>query len=292
MDIKGCDEVARTVRLADGSDMPLLGMGTWHMGEESSCERSEIASLEEGLARGVRLVDTAELYADGGAERLVGAALRDVPRHSVYVVSKVVPSHADEDHMRASCQASLARLGLDYLDLYLLHWPGSVPLRETVGCMEALRREGLIRRWGVSNFDVDDMRRLWDTPGGDACVVNQVLYHLDSRGVEVELQPWMRRHGVTMMAYCPLAQGGRLSYGILGDPVVGDVARHHNATPAQILLAWVMRDGQTVAIPKASTVEHARQNADAPHIALTAEDLDILDARFLAPRSKPPLDWL
>lgn len=292
MNTNGCGEAARTVRLADGSSMPLLGMGTWHMGEDPSREKTEISALREGLAQGVRLIDTAELYGDGDTERLVGMALQDVPRDSVYVVSKVMPSHAGYDHMRDSCKASLARLGLDYVDLYLLHWPGSVPLRETVSCMEALRSEGLIRRWGVSNFDVDDMQRLWDTPGGDACVVNQVLYHLDSRGVEVELQPWMQQHGVTMMAYCPLAQGGRLAYGLMDNPTLHAVARRHNATPAQIMLAWVMRDGKTVAIPKASTPEHARQNAEAARIVLTAEDLDVLNAQFPAPRSKPPLDWL
>ena len=292
MNTNECGETARTVRLADGSDMPLLGMGTWHMGEDKSREQTEISALREGLAQGVRLIDTAELYGDGDTERLVGMALQGVPRDSVYVVSKVMPSHAGYDHMRDSCKASLARLGLDYLDLYLLHWPGSVPLHETVECMEALRSEGLIRRWGVSNFDVDDMQRLWDTSGGDACVVNQVLYHLDSRGVEVELQPWMRRPGVTMMAYCPLAQGGRLASGLMNEPTLNAVAKRHNATPAQILLAWVMRDGKTVAIPKASTPEHARQNAEAARIVLTAEDLDALNAQFPAPRSKPPLDWL
>ena len=285
-------KIAGTVRLADGSDMPLLGMGTWHMGENASRGRTEISALREGLAQGVRMIDTAELYADGDTERLVGEALRGVPRDSVYVVSKVVPAHAGYSHMRESCEASLARLGLGYLDLYLLHWPGSVPLRETVECMETLKRDGLIRRWGVSNFDVADMRKLWDTPGGDACVVNQVLYHLESRGVEVELKPWMQRHGVAMMAYCPLAQGGRLAYGLMNEPTLNAVAKRHNATPAQILLAWVMRDGETVAIPKASTPGHMRQNVEAARIALTAEDLDALNAQFPAPRAKPPLDWL
>lgn len=283
-----------TVPLKDGSVMPTLGMGTWHMGEDPSKRDSEIAALREGLALGVRLIDTAELYGDGSTETLVGEALRgaNVDRKDLFVVSKVMPSHAGRRHMRESCKASLRRLGLDYLDLYLLHWPGAVPLSETVGCMEALRSEGLIRRWGVSNFDVADMEQLWRTPGGDACVTDQVLYHLDSRGVEVALRPWLDAHGVSMMAYCPIAQGGRLAYGLADNPAVREVARRHGATPMQVLLAWTMRDRSTVAIPKAGTPEHQRENVEAASMVLTGDDLALLDDAFPAPASKPPLDWL
>ncbi|NMN00668.1 aldo/keto reductase [Bifidobacterium sp. DSM 109958] len=286
----------RTVTLRDGGAMPLFGMGTWHMAEDPSRHDAEVAALREGLALGARLIDTAELYADGGAETLVGEALRgaepSIRREDLFVVSKVMPSHAGRTHMRESCEASLERLGTDYLDLYLLHWPGSVPLRETVACMEALRSDGLIRRWGVSNFDVADMEALWRVPGGDACAVNQVLYHIESRGTEVALRPWMDAHGVAMMAYCPIAQGGRLAYGVLDDPTVRGVARRHGVTPAQVLLAWAMRDGRTVAIPKAGTVEHMRLNVAASRLELDTRDLAELDARFPAPRVKPPLDWL
>lgn len=288
------DASRRVVTLRDGGEMPLFGMGTWHMAEDPGRRESEIAALREGLRLGARLIDTAELYADGAAEELVGEALRgaDVARDDLFVVSKVMPSHAGRGHMRASCEASIERLGVDYLDLYLLHWPGAVPLEETVACMESLVRDGLIRRWGVSNFDVADMEELWRVPGGDACAVNQVLYHLESRGVEVALRPWMDAHGVAMMAYCPLAQGGRLAYGVMDDAVVLEAARRHGATPAQILLAWAMRDGRTVVIPKAGTPEHMRLNVAASRITLTAQELADLDARFPAPRVKPPLDWL
>lgn len=282
----------RTVRLRDGSTMPMLGMGTWHMAEDPDVRDEEIAALREGLDLGVALIDTAELYGDGAAETLVGEAIRGRDRDDLYLVSKVVPSHAGRDGMRTSCEASLQRLGTDHLDLYLLHWPGAVPLEETVACMEELRRDGLIRRWGVSNFDVDDMERLWQVPGGDTCMVNQVLYHMESRGVEVSLKPWMREHGVTMMAYSPLAQGGRFAYGLRDDPTLGAVAREHQATVFQVMIAWAMRDGRTVAIPKTGNREHMRLNVEAADIALTPDDLAALDRRFPAPATKPPLDWL
>lgn len=272
--------------------MPVLGMGTWHMAENPALRDSEIAAIREGLDLGLTLIDTAELYADGATETLVGEAIRGVDRDRLFIVSKVMPSHAGRSHMRKSCEASLKRLGVDHLDLYLLHWPGSVPLAETVACMESLRADGLIRQWGVSNFDVDDMEQLWRVPGGDACVANQVLYHLESRGVELALKPWMDAHNVAMMAYCPLAQGGRLAYGLMNDGTLGEIARRHHATPAQILLAWVMRDGRTVAIPKAGTPEHMRLNVEAVGIELTPSDLAALDRRFPAPSVKPPLDWL
>ena len=280
------------VAFPDGSSVPAIGMGTWHMGEDPTRRGAEVEALVAGFEAGSTLIDTAEMYGDGAAESVVGDALRLLPRERVFLVSKVLPENAGCDRIFDSCRASLKRLGTDYLDLYLLHWRGAVPLMETVDCLEQLVEQGLIRRWGVSNFDVADMEELWRVPGGDACAVNQVLYHLESRGVEVALRPWMDAHGVTMMAYCPLAQGGRLAYGVMDDAVVLETARRHGATPAQILLAWAMRDGRTVAIPKAGTPEHMRLNAAASRIVLTTQELDDLDARFPAPRVKPPLDWL
>lgn len=312
------------VTLPDGTRVSALGAGTWHMGEEPARRVEELDALGESLRCGVRLIDTAEMYGDGAAEELVGEALRDangnVRRDELFVVSKVLPTNAGRGRIRASLSESLERLGLDYLDLYLLHWRGDVPLAETIECMEELRSAGLIRRWGVSNFDMEDMDELMaaqrDVLGNGvvgvyrsaidgtddtadsaeahtaACATNQVLYHLGSRGVEVALKPWMTARRMPMMAYCPLAQGGTLTHGLMDSPAVTDVAKRHDATPAQVLLAWAMRDGMTIAIPKASTVEHARQNARAAALCLDADDLAQLDAAFPAPRQRVPLDWL
>lgn len=286
----------RNVMLPDGMSVPALGMGTWHMGESGARHGKELEALLASLECGVRLIDTAEMYGDGASERLIGEALRkagsDVPRSELFIVSKVLPTNAGRDRMRASLEASLSRLGIDYLDLYLLHWRGPVPLEETVECMERLRAEGLIRHWGVSNFDVEDMDELMAAPAGDDCATDQVLYHLGSRGVEIALKPWMARHRMPMMAYCPLAQGGTLTQGLLEAPAVTAVARRHGASAAQVLLAWVMRDGATIAIPKASEPKHARENAAAASMELTATDLAALDAAFPAPREREPLDWL
>ena len=287
----------RTVRLSDGSSVPALGQGTWHLGERPGHEAEERAALVAGLEAGATLIDTAEMYGEGAAEALVGRALVDaagsgISREQVTLVSKVYPWNAGGSRLRQSCEASLRRLGTDYLDLYLLHWPGDVPLEETVAGMEALRARGLIRRWGVSNFDVDHMRALWRVPGGQACAVNQVLYHVASRGVEFDLLPWMRAHGVAAMAYCPLAEAGALSGGILDDPLLAEIARAHGegATPAQVLLAFVLRDGATVAIPKAARADHARENAAAAGLVLTEAELAALDDAWPAPSFAMPLD--
>ena len=282
------------VTLPDGTSMPALGAGTWRMGEDPARLEREQAALAESIACGVRLIDTAEMYADGGAERVVGGMLADcgVPRGDLFLVGKVLPGNAGKDAMRRSLEASLTRLGVDYLDLYLLHWRGTVPLAETVAAFRGLRDEGLIRRWGVSNLDVPDMEELMEVPGGGECATDQVLYHLGSRGIEVALQPWLDARGIPVMAYSPLAQGGTLTGGLFDDPAVRAVAARHGATPAQALLAWVMRDGATVAIPMASSPEHARLNAEAARLTLDAEDLDRLDRAFPRPAGHPPLDWL
>lgn len=295
----------REVNLPDGTRLPALGVGTWHMGEDRARRGAELDALGESLRRGVRLIDTAEMYGDGAAENLVGQALRaaggDVWRDGLFVVDKALPSNAGRGRLRGSLMASLDRLGLERIDLYLLHWRGDVPLTETIEGMEALRADGLIRHWGVSNFDVEDMTDLMTATatvgiGGNAsgcgCATNQVLYHLGSRGVEVALKPWMEARHMPMMAYCPLAQGGTLAHGLLESPAVAAVAGRHGATAAQVLLAWAMRDGQTIVIPKAATVEHARQNAAAADLRLDAEDLASLDEAFPAPRERVPLDWL
>lgn len=269
--------------------LPAIGQGTWYMGEQPTLRGKEVAALKAGIDLGLRLIDTAEMYADGGAERVVGEAIRG-RRDEVFLVSKVYPWNAGGDKAIAACEASLQRLGTDRLDLYLLHWRGSFSFAETVAAMETLIAQGKILRWGVSNLDAEDMQALWQTPGGEACATNQVLYHLASRGIEYDLLPWCRQHNLPVMAYCPLAQAGKLRSGLMQSPVVQAIARALDATPAQVLLAWVISREGVMAIPKAATVEHVAQNAAALRLTLTQEMLEALDRAFPAPGRKTPLD--
>ena len=278
------------LRLANGDRMPRLGMGTWHLGEGRRPASQEIAALRAGLDAGIRLIDTAEMYADGQAESLVGRAITGYDRSQLFLVSKVYPHNAGRNRLRRSLEASLSRLGTDYLDLYLLHWRGSVPLAETVECLEQAKTEGLIRNWGVSNFDTNDMRELFATPHGDACAVNQDLYHLGSRGVEFDLLPWMDEHRIPLMAYCPLAQAGTLRNGLVSDATVCRIAAAHNVSPMLILLAFVLRRDDTIAIPCSGSVEHTLANATVWNVDLTADEIASLDDAFPAPTSKEPLD--
>ncbi|MDI5933709.1 aldo/keto reductase [Halomonas kalidii] len=274
-------------------DLPAIGQGTWYMGEGLAPRRDEVRALQQGLELGLTLIDTAEMYADGGAEEVVGEALAG-RRDDAFLVSKVYPWNAGRDSAIAACERSLSRLATDHLDLYLLHWPGSIPLEETLEAFERLREAGKIRRFGVSNFDVDEMEALAGVPGGGDCAVNQVLYHLGSRGIEHALRPWQREHGIPTMAYCPLAQAGGLRRELLTHPEVLDVAAGLGVTPAQLLLAWAIRpvDGRrdVIAIPKAVQREHVTQNAAALTIALDDAALTRLDAAFPAPKRKVPLD--
>ncbi|TPF92660.1 aldo/keto reductase [Bifidobacterium sp. UTBIF-78] len=279
-----------TVTLHDGTTMPRLGMGTWHLAEGRRPERQEIAALQAGLDAGITLIDTAEMYADGRAESLVGRAIAGRNRSQLFLVSKVYPHNAGRRHLRRSLEASLKRLGTDYLDMYLLHWRGSVPLAETVECMEQAKADGLIRNWGVSNFDTDDMRELFGVPGGDRCAVNQDLYHLGSRGVEFDLLPWMDAHQVPLMAYCPLAQAGTLRDGLLDSLAVRDIATAHNVEPMQVLLAFVLRRPDTIAIPCSGSAGHVLDNLKALDIDFDPDELALLDDAFPAPTSKEPLD--
>lgn len=281
---------AARVALPDGTEAPRLGQGTWHLSERASRRDSELEALRLGIRLGMTLIDTAEMYGEGRSESLVGEAIRGISRESLFLVSKVYPHNAGRGRIFESCKNSLRRLGTDYLDLYLLHWRGSVPLAETVACMEELTAQGLIRRWGVSNFDTDDMEELWNTPGGNRCAVNQVLYHLGSRGVEYDLLPWMRKRRVPLMAYCPIAQGGSLRRGLFENPSVLRVAGAHGATPAQVLLSFVTRGGDVVAIPKAGTPQHTLENAGAGLLELSESDLSALSAAFPAPKRKTVLD--
>lgn len=264
--------------------MPRLGMGTWHMGESPGSRAAEVAALRLGLDLGMTLVDTAEMYGDGGAERVVGEAIRG-RRDGVFVVTKFYPHHASRRALVKACDGSLERLAIDAIDLYLLHWRGSVPLAETVEALERLVEAGKIHRWGVSNFDVADMEELAALPAGAKAAANQVLYNLARRGVEFELLPWCAARGVEVMAYSPLDEGPLARH-----RVVQAVAKRSGATPAQVALAWVLRRPEVVAIPKASKAAHVRANAKARDLVLDAETLAELDRAFPPPKAKRPLD--
>lgn len=272
-----------------GMRLSAIGQGTWYMGENAANRRQEVAALSAGIAQGLTLIDTAEMYAEGGAEEVVGEAIRG-QRDEVFLVSKVYPWNAGGQKIVTACEASLRRLGTETIDLYLLHWRGGFELAETVEGMQALVAQGKIRHWGVSNLDLADMHELFQVDGSAACAANQVLYHLASRGIEYDLLPWCQSHAIPVMAYCPLAQAGRLRSGLLADSTVLDIASAHRATAAQILLAWVIHHQGVMAIPKAATVAHVEENAAALNIALTAEDLSRLDKAFPAPGRKVALD--
>lgn len=276
----------RTTTLPSGESVPVLGQGTWFMGDHRNRRAEEIATLRAGLDLGMTLVDTAEMYGDGASEELVGEAING-RRDEVFLVSKVLPSNASRNGTIAACERSLRRLGTDRLDLYLLHWRGRTPFAETIEAFEKLQRDGKIRRWGVSNMDVHDMKELLRAPGGDAVATNQVLYNLTRRGIEFDLLPQAQQRGLPLMAYSPIEQG-RLSH----YPEVQDIAERHGVTPAQVALAWVLRQQGVIAIPKASTVEHVQQNRAALDLQLTEQDLAELDEAFPPPSSPEPLEML
>ena len=274
----------KTIRFPDGTTVPALGQGTWMMAEDPSRRAEEIAALRLGVELGLTLVDTAEMYADGESERLVGEAIGPL-RDEVFLVSKAYPQNASRERLPAACEASLERLGTDRLDLYLLHWRGGVPLGETVEAMERLVDAGKILRWGVSNLDTADMDELVEA-GGDACQIDQILYNLTRRGPERDLLPWLSAHRMPVMAYSPVEQGRLLAHrGLV------DYAREREATPAQLALAWLLARDGVIAIPKAGSPAHVHDNRAALDLRLTAADLDRLDALFPTPR-RVPLEML
>ena len=275
-----------TAPLPSGETVPVLGQGTWFMGDQPRRAAEEATALRAGLDLGMTLIDTAEMYADGGAEEVVADAIAG-RRGEVFLVSKVLPQNASRKGTVAACERSLKRLGTDYLDLYLLHWRGGVPLRETVDALETLKQDGKIRHWGVSNFDTDDMDELFALPGGRNCATNQVLYNLTRRGIAFDLLPWCRERQIPIMAYSPIEQGR-----LLGNAALKSVAARHRATPAQIALAWLVRQDGVIAIPKAANPQHLRENRASADLVLSDDDLAALDKAFPPPTRKKALEML
>jgi diketogulonate reductase-like aldo/keto reductase len=272
------------VRFPDGETVPALGAGTYRMGETAAAREREIGALQLALDAGVRVVDTAEMYADGGAERIVGAALRGGRRDQAFVVTKVLPSNASRHGVMAACERSLARLGIERIDLYLLHWRGATPLAQTVEAFERLIGQGKIARWGVSNFDLPDMQEVMGLPAAPHCSADQVYYSAARRGVEFDLLPWLRERAVPLMAYCPFDEGR-----LLGDAVLAALARKHGTSAAQVALAWLLGRPGVIAIPKAGSRAHQQENNAARALKLDADDLAQIDRRWPPPARKQPL---
>ena len=278
----------RTITLPGGETVSAIGQGTWYMGERQGDAAKEADALRLGLDLGMTLIDTAEMYASGGAEEVVAAAVSG-QRDRAFIVSKVLPSNASRSGVPAACERSLKRLKTDRIDLYLLHWRGSVPLAETVEGLAALKAAGKIGAWRVSNLDTAAMDALLAVPDGPACAVDQVLYHPNSRGIEYDLLPWCVAHRIPVMAYSPLGHHVRK---LLGSAALRAVAERHRATPAQVAIAWGLRSGQVISIPKAVDPAHVRENAEAADITLTDEDLAAIDAAHRPPKRKVALDLL
>ncbi|MGD9801842.1 MAG: aldo/keto reductase [Hyphomicrobiaceae bacterium] len=276
----------RTVTLKTGETIPQLGIGTWHMGERRGDRAAEAKAVAAALDLGITLIDTAEMYGEGGAEEVIAEATRG-RRDGLFIVSKVYPHNASRAGTIAACERSLKRLDTDRIDLYLLHWRGSHPLAETVAAFEKLKADGKIRHWGVSNFDVDDMEELREVPRGGNCASNQVLYHLGSRGIDFDLVADCKAHGEMIMAYSPLGQGS-----ILRNPALGTVARKRGVSPAAVAIAWTMRHPHVVSIPKAANLSHVSENVAAANLTLDTDDLAALDKAFPPPRGKRSLGML
>ncbi|KAA3512705.1 aldo/keto reductase [Agrobacterium vitis] len=275
-----------TITLPSGQILPALGLGTWMMGEVSDAATDEIAAVNHALDLGMTVIDTAEIYADGGSEHIAGQALK-TRRNEAYLVSKVAPWNASRDGTISACEGSLKRLDTDCLDLYLLHWRGEHPLTDTVDAFETLKRQGKIKAWGVSNFDVDDMEELFAVENGANCQANQILYNLSRRGVEYDLIPWCQEHGIAIMAYSPIEQGRLLRH-----PELIHVAKANQATPAQVALAFLLERDNVLPIPKTTATTRIEENRGSVDLELTEDDLARLDAAFPPPQRKQPLEML
>jgi diketogulonate reductase-like aldo/keto reductase len=279
-------ETLPRVTLRDGESVPALGLGTWHMGEDRRRAADEEAAVKLGIELGMTLIDTAEMYGNGAAEEIVARAAAGL-RRRLFIVSKVLPYNATQNGVVEACERSLKRLKTDHIDLYLLHWRGSVPLAETLAGFTRLQRDGKIRRHGVSNFGIDDMQEWIAIAGGETVAANQILYNLARRGPEFELIPWCRERSIAIMAYTPLEQGR-----ILGNKTLGEVAKRHGASAAQVALAWLLRQDGMIVIPKATNLDHVRDNRGAVDVALGADDLAALDRAFPPPKGRTALGML
>ncbi len=275
-----------TTTLPSGARIPTFGLGTWRMGERSHRRAEEVDALRHGLELGITLIDTAEMYGNGEAERIVAEAVSK-RRDDVFIVSKVLPENSSRRGTMAACERSLKRLNTDRIDLYLLHWRGSPPLSETLKAFAALAKAEKILAWGVSNFDLGEMEEVAEASGGDACATNQVLYNLSRRGIEFDLVPWCRKRHIPIMAYSPIEQGRILTHSVLRE-----VAKRHDATPAQVALAWLTQQAGVITIPKAGSKAHVAENLAALELQLTKDDLTTLDRAFPPPYSAQPLDML
>lgn len=273
----------------DQRQLPALGIGTWEMGDDPADFDAEIAAIRAGLDAGLKVIDTAEMYGSGRSESLVGQAIQPYKRSDLYLISKVLPENASAKLMPASLKASLQRLQTDYLDLYLYHWRGSIPLAETVATLQDLKKQGYIRAWGVSNFDIDDMQELWQLPEGQNVAANEDLYNLETRGIEYSLLPWQRQHHLPLIAYSPLGRGPKMGSTMMQNPAVLEVAQKHQASAYQILLAWVTQQQDVLAIPKSSSADHLLANLKSLQIELTPSDLENLEQAYPKPDHKEPL---
>ena len=273
------ERAAPQVALRDGRQAPALGMGSWHLGQGGHPAGEELKALRTGIALGMTLIDTAEIYSGGASEELVGRAIRG-QRDRVFLVSKVAPSHATTRGIPEACEASLQRLGTDHLDLYLLHWRSGTDLDAVVTAFEGLKKAGKIKAWGVSNFEVDDMQDLWQVEQGDRCAANQVRYSLEDRDIESGLLAWCREHQVAIMAYSPLGTGG-----LIGNATLEQIGKRHGVTGPAVAIAWTMRSGHVISIPESGSPEHIREDAKALALKLTADDMTTLDRVFPPPDS-------
>jgi diketogulonate reductase-like aldo/keto reductase len=280
------DRSLPTLELPAGEVVPRLGQGTWRMGEDPRLRDAEVAALRLGLDLGMTLIDTAELYGDGEAERIVGEAIAG-QRDKVFIVSKVLPQNASRSGTIAACERSLKRLGTNRIDLYLLHWRGRYKLKDTLAGFQVLQQDGLIKSWGVSNFGVDDFEELFALPGGDAVATDQVLYNLARRGIEADLLLWSRSRHIPIMAYSPVEQGR-----LLHDRTLARIADRHEATAAQVAIAWLLRQDDMIVIPKATSPDHVRENRAAVDLRLSQADLAELDKAFPPPQGVQPLEML
>ncbi len=276
----------KTVTLPSGENLPALGQGTWNMGDRPETRPEEIATLRLGLDLGLRLIDTAEMYGEGKSEELIGEAIAG-RRDEAFLVSKVYPHNASRKDAIAACERSLKRLRTDRLDLYLLHWRGSIALSETIDGFMALQKAGKIRYYGVSNMDIDDLRELLSLPGGESVATNQLLYNLTRRGIEWDLAPWLRERKIPVMAYSPIEQSRLLS-----NPKLADFAKRHGMTPAQAALAWLLAKDDIIAIPKTGRRERLKENVGALDHSLTQEQVAELDRLFPPPKAQVPLEML